>query len=81
MKDTFHVAGTMPIGFLVKFYPILTPNTSGFSKSHLHRVSTREGHVLHGWEHAHWISGEFLTLFDPSHLCVAQRVQELQNHV
>ena len=50
-------------------------------KSSLHRVSKREGHVLHGWEHAHWISGEFLTLFDPSHLCIAQRVQKLQNHM
>ena len=29
-------------------------------KSSLHRVSKREGHVLHGWEHAHWISGEFM---------------------
>ena len=36
---------------------------------------------IHIWEHAHWISGEFLTLFDPSHLCVAQRVQKLQNHM
>ena len=25
--DTCHVSGTMPIGFVVKFYPILTPNT------------------------------------------------------
>ena len=25
--DMFHVYGTMPIGFLVKFYPILTPHT------------------------------------------------------
>ena len=37
---------------------------SNDSRISLHRVSKREGHVLHGWEHAHWISGEFLTLFD-----------------
>ena len=27
VTDTCHVSGTMPIGFLVKFYPILTPHT------------------------------------------------------
>ncbi len=54
---------------------------SNDSRISLHRVSKREGHVLHGWEHAHWISGEFLTPFDPSHLCVTQRVQKLQNHM
>ena len=54
---------------------------SGVTQSCEKHVLTRDGHVSRVWEHVHWIPSEILPYFDLSHLSVAQRNQELQNHV
>ena len=36
------------------------------------------GHVSLVWDHAHWIPGEILPQFDPSHLSVAHRKAKLE---
>ena len=41
-------------------------------------MSTREGHVSRVWDHAHWIPGEILPHFDPSHTSVAHQEAELE---
>ena len=50
-------------------------------KKRVSHVSTHDGHVPRVQDHAHWIPGEILPHFDPSHLSVAQRDQKLENHV
>ncbi len=45
------------------------------------KKKTRARSVSCVWDHAHWIPGEILPHFDPSHLSVAQRDQKLENHV
>ena len=131
VTDTCYVSGTMPIRFLVKFYPILTPHTclylkgirsykitcksrvdtwrthvtclgpsplnsqwnvtpfwlltlvcsskgSEVRKSSVNHVSTRDGHVSHDWDHAHWIPGEILPYFDVRHVLVAHLEPKLE---
>ena len=36
------------------------------------------GHVALVWDHAHWIPGEILPQFDPSHLSVAHWEAKLE---
>ena len=79
------MSGTMLIGFLAKFYPILSvgqiTRKLGFPASHwLFRPIRGLGDVLHVWDHAHWISGKILPYFDPSHLSVGQLTRKLGLH-
>ena len=50
------------------------------TKSCVNQVLTCEGHVSRVGDHVHWISDEILPHFDPSHLSVAKRDQEIQNY-
>ena len=49
------------------------------TKSCINRVLTCEEHVSRVGDHGHWIPDEILPHFDPSHLSVAKRDQEIQN--
>ena len=46
----------------------------------VNHVLTHEGHVSCVGDHVHWIPDENLPHFDPSHLSVAKRDQEIQNY-
>ena len=50
------------------------------TKSCINRVLTCEEHVSRVGDHGHWIPDEILPHFDPSHLSVAKRDQEIQNY-
>ena len=39
---------------------------------------TPVGHVSHVWDYAHWIPGNILPQFDPSHLSVAHQEVQLE---
>ena len=41
-------------------------------------MATRVGHVSRVWDHVHWIPGEILPQFDPSHSHVAHLEAELE---
>ena len=57
---------------------VCTSKGSGVTKSRVHHVSTRDRHVSHVWDHAHWIPGEILPQFDVRHVLVAHLEQELE---
>ena len=38
---------------------------------------TRDGHMSHVWDHAHWIPGEILTILHVKHFTVAQASRKL----